>query len=89
MTGEVLSINPPNSIRVLVNAETEAVIENDSNAPGFIKFVALHLRAGENVVRFVSRNKGIKIPNDGRVLAIAIRNLQIHAVSGGACLLEP
>ena len=89
MTGEVSSGDPPNSVRVLVNAENEVVIENDSKAPVSIESVPLHLRAGENVIRFVSRNQGIKIPTGDRVLAIAIGNLQIYAVSGGACLLKP
>jgi hypothetical protein len=89
LDGELSSIQAPNTVDILVNGSQQAQIANNANAPSPVRSLPLHLKAGDNVVDFVSHNKGIRIPNDDRVLAIAIRNLRTQAVNGGACTLEP
>jgi hypothetical protein len=88
LDGEIASIQPPNTVEILVNGIHQARIDNNSSAPSPIPPLPLHLKAGDNVVDFVSRNQGIRVPNDDRVLAIAIRNLRTRAVNS-ACTLVP
>jgi hypothetical protein len=89
LDGMVSSIEPPNTVDVLLNGTQQAQIATPSKERAPLKIASLHLNQGENVLTFVSKNKGIKIPTDSRILAIAIGNLQTHALSGGTCTLVP
>lgn len=89
LDGQVVSAQPPNTVDILVNGSQQEQLAISSKEAAPLKAASLHLHEGENVLAFVSRNKGIKIPPDDRVLAIAIYNLQTRALNGGTCSLEP
>jgi hypothetical protein len=85
MTGGLSSIEPPNKVEVLFNGASKAHVETSSLAPVMLPALSLHLLSGDNVVEFVSEKPGIRISSDSRVLAIAIRNLEIRAAKGRGC----
>lgn len=87
--GQIVSAQPPNATDVLLNGIQQAQIANASTVAALLKLTSVHLNAGENVLAFVSHNKGIRPASDPRLLAIAVYNLQTHALNGGTCTLEP
>lgn len=89
LEGQIVSVQPPNTVDILLNGSQQTQIANASKSATALKVASLHLHEGENVLTFVSQNKGIKIPGDPRVLAFAIYNLQTHALNGETCSLEP
>jgi len=80
-TGKITSLPRPNRVSVVVNGETQQVIEltNDEWKP--MDGLSLDLRAGENIVRFVSEQPAGQAPPDQRDLAVAIMNLNLTVPS--------
>jgi hypothetical protein len=88
LNGELTSVRSPNTVDILVNGVTLASVATYSPAPWPIGSLHLQLKAGDNVLEFASRNKGVQLPTDSRVLAIAIRNLRTETTDGGGCPVE-
>jgi hypothetical protein len=82
LDGAVSSIGQANTINIALDGESKAQVQTLSLAPSTFQGISLHLREGEHVVEFISKNPGIRIPTDPRVLAIAIRNLRVQAPGG-------
>ena len=81
--GELGSLEQPNRVDVVVNGEQDSSIE--ITWEGFKPFrpLRLRLRAGENIIRIVSRNPAVTIPTDRRPLAFAVKNVSMTAGNGG------
>lgn len=77
ISGELYSILSPNTVSILVNGATQATL--DVRWTFFKSFgpVRLALAAGENIIEFTSRNTAIRVDNDARPLAVAVKNLRL------------
>jgi SAM-dependent methyltransferase len=78
LRGQLYSIGRPNTVEVLVNGECTATIDVTWDLFGEFSRVVLPLRAGGNVVGFASRNPAVTLPDDGRPLAVAVKNLSVQ-----------
>jgi hypothetical protein len=89
MHGDIFSIRTPNTVDVLVNGENVATWDISWNSFKAFELVALHLKAGENYIAFVSHNPAIHIPTDTRPLALAVSNLRMVGANGSpVCELQ-
>jgi hypothetical protein len=89
MHGDIFSIRTPNTVDVLVNGENVATWDISWNSFKAFEPVALHLKAGENYIAFVSHNPAIHIPTDTRPLALAVSNLRMVGANGSpVCELQ-
>jgi hypothetical protein len=89
MRGELGSIQQPNEVDILLNGEK--LIALDITWDGFgglSEPLPLHLKAGENIIEFVSHNPAITTPTDGRLLAIAVKNLGLTMGGDDAAACE-
>jgi hypothetical protein len=89
LSGELFSIQRPNKVDILVNGERLSTL--DITWDGFggpAGSLPLHLKAGENIIEFVSHNPAITTPTDGRPLAIAVKNLNLTTSAGGGASCE-
>jgi hypothetical protein len=79
LSGQILSAQRPNDVDILVNGEKAASVRIDWTKWEFRDFppVDVPLKAGENIVEFVSHNPAITIATDGRALAVAVKNLRL------------
>ncbi|MGC8947342.1 MAG: hypothetical protein ACP5N6_14430, partial [Anaerolineae bacterium] len=90
LSGGVFSIRYPNRVDILLNNERVETLSLDQSTGDFRPFdLSLPLRAGINVIEFVSHNPAITIPTDSRPLAIAVRNLRLQTEGGQTCELQP
>jgi hypothetical protein len=84
MSGEIFSMQEPNTVDVLVNGEKTATWQiNWENFKAF-EPVKLYLKRGENRIVFVSHNPASHSPSDSRPLALAVSNLRVASSSGAA-----
>jgi 4-amino-4-deoxy-L-arabinose transferase-like glycosyltransferase len=92
MSGQLGSIEQPNTVDILVNGNNEATIQiGPAPAVPAAPFdsLPLHLKAGVNRVEFVSHRAAIRIPSDARLLAISIRNFQAQSKPDAGCSFKP
>ncbi len=82
LTGEISSIRFPNTVDVVFGGEKKSKVQILSGDPTPFQGVSLHLNKGDNLVRFISHNPGTSIPTDARVMAAALRNLQVQTPGG-------
>ncbi len=82
LSGQILSVQRPNDVDIVVNGTKAASRRVDWTKWEFRDFrpIYLPLKAGENTVEFVSHNPPVKIEGDNRALAVAIRNLSLTAL---------
>ena len=88
LDGAMSSVQPPNTIHVLLDGQDKTQIQTLNAAPSAFQGISLHLPKGDHAVEFVSNKPGTRIPGDGRLLAIAIRNLRVET-PGDARYSEP
>jgi lysophospholipase L1-like esterase len=89
MHGEIYSIGRPNTVDVLVNREKVATLDISWDLFKAFEPVALHLKAGETHIVFVSHNPAVHLPTDSRPLALAVRNLRAAGANGATvCELQ-
>jgi hypothetical protein len=84
ISGELQSIQRPNKVDILVNGERLATLDitwDGFGAPA--GSLPLHLKAGENIIEFVSHNPAITTATDSRSLAIAVKNLSLTIGADG------
>jgi hypothetical protein len=84
LDGFLASIRSPNTIDILLNGSRQVQFATPSSGIS-LQGLSLYLPKGENVIQFKSRNPGILLPTDTRLLAFSLRNLRIEA--GRACEL--
>ncbi|MBZ5723440.1 MAG: glycosyltransferase family 39 protein [Acidobacteriia bacterium] len=89
LEGALSSIVQPNTVNILANGGNEALIQIASTTQSSALSLPLHLKEGDNLVEFISRRAGIRIPTDDRILSISVRDLRIRTVPGIACPIEP
>ncbi len=77
LSGAIYSIQRPNLVDVIVNGVARAAIQITWQSFQPFAPIRLPLRAGENVVSFVSNNSAVTLPTDTRPLAVAVKNLRI------------
>jgi len=89
LSGELYSILSPNAVNILVNGATQATL--DVQWDFFKPFgpVRLALAAGENIIQFASRNAAVRLDNDARPLAIAVKNLRLKLGNEDRPVLPP
>jgi hypothetical protein len=82
LTGQVISIQRPNVVDVLVNGVPLTTINLDWTQWEFRSFppIRIPLRAGDNRVEFISHERAVTIPPDKRLRAIALQNLRLKLV---------
>jgi GDSL-like Lipase/Acylhydrolase len=89
MQGEIQSIQRPNIVDIFVNEKKVATWEITWDFFKPFEPLALRLQMGENRIGFVSHNRALRIPNDSRPLALAVRNLRTARANGEAtCELQ-
>lgn len=83
MDGEVVSLQRPNQVHVLVNGREVAswLISGDKFEFQPMAPLLIELSAGESVIEFVSGNRPSRSGGDSRKLAIAVRNLRVSAAN--------
>lgn len=89
MSGQLGSIEQPNTVDIFLNGKSEAAIQIGPTATAPFDRIPLHLKAGINRVEFVSHRAATRLPNDSRLLAISIRNFQTQSEPGAGCLFKP
>jgi hypothetical protein len=82
MDGAMSSIQSPNTIHVVLDGQSKTQLQTLTSAPSAFHGISLHLPKGGHTVEFISQNSGTRIPGDGRLLAIAVRNLQVQTPAG-------
>jgi hypothetical protein len=85
MQGELHSVQKPNQVDILLNGEK--LIALDVTWSGFggpSGSLPLRLKAGENIIEFVSHNPAITTSTDSRPLAIAVKDLDLRVGPEGA-----
>jgi hypothetical protein len=82
LTGQMISIQRPNTVDVLVNGVPLTTINLDWTEWEFRSFapIRIALRAGDNRVEFISHERAVTIPPDKRLRAIAVQNLRLKLV---------
>jgi SAM-dependent methyltransferase len=77
LRGALCSVQQPNQVAIAVNGVAQAMLAITWN--GFRPFgpIALRLRAGENVIRLVSRNPAVTVRGDPRPLTVAVKDLVV------------
>ena len=90
LKGEILSASHPNKMDILVNGEKATSLDIAWPEWAFKPFepLSFHLKAGENLIEFVSHNPPIHTPTDSRPLAIAVKNLGLTTDGGTICKLQ-
>ncbi len=70
----MFSIKHPNEVDVLINhvKQMSLTLTLDQFSP--FEAISLPLKAGENLIEFVSPNSAITIPAATRLLAVALKN---------------
>jgi GDSL-like Lipase/Acylhydrolase len=89
MQGEIQSVQRPNIVDIFVNEKKVATWDITWDFFKPFEPLALRLQTGENRLGFVSHNRALRIPNDSRPLALAVRNLRAARANGEAtCELQ-
>jgi hypothetical protein len=81
---EMCSAIIPNTVNITLNGRNIQTITLNQASYSHFSLILDNVIAGENVVEFISRNPGIKIPNDDRLLSIAIKNVALSNASPGS-----
>lgn len=90
MQGDIESFQQPNTIDILVNGESRAMMNVTWSKMGAMQLPPLSLNAGENTIELVSGNPSTQLTADDRPLAIAVANLGLATTDNGvACELHP
>jgi hypothetical protein len=82
MSGEVVSIQQPNQVDVVVNRVKFTTMEITKEGWQPLGPLTIELKSGENVIEFISHNPPIRIPSDDRQLAVAVGNLHVTTDDG-------
>jgi len=91
LRGEINSIQRPNKVDIVLNGDNIATWDITWNEWAFRPFdtVLMRLKAGENLLEFISDNPPIQLPTDSRPLTIAVKNLNLVVGEKPiACTLE-
>ncbi len=75
--GELISLEAPNRVDVLLNGERVLVVEVGPAKSIPLMPLRIHLVAGRNVLELVSHNAPVVPPGDDRPLALAISNFDL------------
>ena len=86
LEGAIVSLQPPNTIDFLLDGVPKSQIQTTSAAPAPLPKMLLHLTKGEHVIAFQSKNPGVRIGSDTRLLAIALHDLNVQ--TPGGCELQ-
>lgn len=74
LQGEIVSIQQPNEVQVLLNGKPAATLEITQGGWQSFGPIPLALGRGENFIELISRNPPSQIPTDSRWLAFALGN---------------
>lgn len=90
LQGNIISLQRPNDIDALLNGERITVLKIDWKEWAFKPFTpfTLTLKAGLNSLEFISHNAPITQPNDSRLLAVALQNLQMLKDDNQPCVIK-
>lgn len=88
LSGELYSIQQPNTVEIYVNGRTSAVLKLEASVFAPFEPVTVVLRAGENMLELVSHNPPVTQAHDKRPLAFAVKNLRLTLNSGQVYALQ-
>jgi hypothetical protein len=88
-TGEIVSFTPNNTVDITVNGERQQSITFSDVLEQPLASLTLNLEAGENIIRFTSRNESGRAPGDPRDFAFSLLNAEPVLATGEACSYRP
>lgn len=81
--GGLTSIHSKDGVDIVVNGETQRVLDAGSGSFESFEPVAVTLQPGENIIEFIGHTAPTMVAGDPRSLAFAVSDLQVETVESG------